>query len=81
VPDAARTSRRTVAAIDIDRELCKACGICTELCPAVVFDRDEFGQPIVARLADCTGCSFCERHCPEFAIEIRWRAAPRGKGR
>jgi NAD-dependent dihydropyrimidine dehydrogenase PreA subunit len=35
-----------------------------------VFDRDDFGRPVVARLADCTACSFCERHCPDFAIDI-----------
>ena len=57
-------------AILIDLELCKACGICISLCPQNVFDRDELGQPVVARLADCTTCAFCERHCPDFAVDI-----------
>jgi NAD-dependent dihydropyrimidine dehydrogenase PreA subunit len=35
-----------------------------------VFDRDGLGHPVVARLSDCTSCAFCERHCPDFAIEI-----------
>ena len=37
---------------------------------AVVVDRDELGRPVVARLDDCTACAFCERHCPDFAIDI-----------
>lgn len=64
-------------AISVDPELCKACGICIDLCPASVFDGDEFGNPVVARLGDCTTCLFCERHCPDFAIEIERRRRPR----
>jgi 2-oxoglutarate ferredoxin oxidoreductase subunit delta len=64
-------------AISIDPDLCKACGICVDLCPSSVFDRDELGRPVVARLGDCTSCLFCERHCPDFAIEIERRRRPR----
>jgi len=70
--------KKPPAAIDVDLELCKSCGICAALCPSEVFDRDDLGQPVVARLGDCTSCSFCERHCPDFAIEIRWRRGRRG---
>ena len=61
---------RAPEAILIDLDLCKACGICITLCPTDVFDRDDFGRPVVARLADCTLCAFCERHCPDFAVDI-----------
>ena len=61
---------RAPEAILIDLDLCKACGICIALCPQQVFDRDELGRPVVARLADCTVCAFCERHCPAFAVDI-----------
>jgi 2-oxoglutarate ferredoxin oxidoreductase subunit delta len=67
---------RAPEAILVDLELCKACGICIELCPEHVFDRDDLGQPVVARLADCTVCAFCERHCPDFAVDI---VRPAGK--
>ena len=67
---------RAPEAILIDLDLCKACGICVELCPQLVFDRDELGRPVVARLADCTVCLFCERHCPDFAVDV---VRPEGK--
>ena len=54
----------------VDLELCKSCGICRALCPAAVFDVDRKGRPAVARVDDCTACRLCERHCPDFAIEV-----------
>ncbi len=71
-----QAKNRAPEAILIDLELCKACGICIDLCPQNVFDRDELGQPLVARLADCTTCVFCERHCPDFAVDV---VRPEGK--
>ena len=61
---------RAPEAVVVDFELCKACGICIELCPQGVFDRDELARPVVARLDDCNACAFCERHCPDFAIDV-----------
>jgi 2-oxoglutarate ferredoxin oxidoreductase subunit delta len=65
-----KAKSRAPEAVLIDLELCKVCGICVALCPEQVFDRNELGQPVVARLADCTACAFCERHCPDFAVDI-----------
>ena len=62
------------AQVALDLELCKVCGICIELCPEDVFDRDKLGYPIVARAEDCTSCLLCELHCPDFAIEVQRRA-------
>ncbi|HUK76900.1 MAG TPA: ferredoxin family protein [Thermoleophilia bacterium] len=66
----ARAKSRAPEAVVVELNLCKACGICADLCPRDVFDRDGMGRPVVARLAECTSCAFCERHCPDFAIEI-----------
>ena len=57
----------------LDVSLCKACGICIDLCPTHVFDTAEMGEAVVARPEDCTLCLLCELHCPDFAIEVRRR--------
>jgi len=75
---AARGAPRRSAAIAVDLDQCKACGICIELCPKDVFDRDEKGYPLVARPEDCTICRFCEQHCPDFAIEVAELPGERG---
>jgi 2-oxoglutarate ferredoxin oxidoreductase subunit delta len=59
--------------VRLDLELCKACGICIDLCPERVFDRDKLGLPLLARPEDCSRCLLCELHCPDFAIEVRRR--------
>jgi len=56
--------------VALDRDLCKACGICSALCPEHVFDRDTLGYPLIARPEDCTACLICELHCPDFALEV-----------
>jgi 2-oxoglutarate ferredoxin oxidoreductase subunit delta len=61
------------APVQLDLELCKACGICIELCPEKVFDRDRLGYPVLARPEACTQCLICELHCPDFAVEVRRR--------
>ena len=63
-------SSRVAPRIVIDVDLCKSCGICVQLCPVSVFDKDRKGRPTVARADDCTACRFCEQHCPDFAIEV-----------
>ncbi len=73
----AAPAKQVVVDIEVDRDLCKCCGICSALCPSTVFDRDELGGPVTARLADCTSCQFCERHCPDLAISLVWGAARR----
>ncbi len=57
--------------IDIFRAWCKACGICAAFCPRECLDRDEEGAPFVKDADRCTGCGWCELHCPDFAISVR----------
>ncbi len=61
---------KRVERITIDEGLCKACGICVELCPRHVFDAGRLGRPTAERLSECTACRFCEYHCPDFAIRV-----------
>ena len=62
----------------IFRDWCKACGICSAFCPKKVIGRDDNGAPKIEHPDDCTGCRFCELHCPDFAIDIQeYDTAPR----
>jgi 2-oxoglutarate ferredoxin oxidoreductase subunit delta len=57
--------------IDIFEAWCKACGICAAFCPRECLDHDEAGVPYVKDADRCTGCGWCELHCPDFAISVR----------
>jgi 2-oxoglutarate ferredoxin oxidoreductase subunit delta len=63
----------------IFEDWCKACGICIALCPVGVFERSESGSPVIKDPDACTGCRFCEYHCPDFAISIHDRFPDRRK--
>jgi len=55
---------------NINRDWCKGCGICVQLCPKNVLDLDEEEKVCVARPEDCICCKLCELRCPDFAIEV-----------
>jgi 2-oxoglutarate ferredoxin oxidoreductase subunit delta len=57
--------------IDIFRAWCKSCGICAALCPRKCIEMDENGNPVIVAEDKCTGCGWCETHCPDFAISVR----------
>jgi len=63
----------------IFEDWCKACGICVAFCPEKVFAPAETGVPQVVNPDACTGCRFCEFHCPDFAITIQERYPDRRK--
>ena len=58
-------------AINIYRDWCKSCGICAAFCPRQCLSLDTEGAPVVEKAERCTGCRWCELHCPDFAICIR----------
>ena len=57
--------------INIYRDWCKSCGICAAFCPRQCLSLDAGGNPVVANARRCTGCRWCELHCPDFAICVR----------
>ncbi len=59
--------------LNIDMSWCKACNICIALCPTQVFEPDRDGRPTIARAEDCTQCSVCWTHCPDFAITSNYK--------
>lgn len=59
--------------LDINLSWCKACNICIALCPTQVFEPDRDGRPVIARAEDCTQCTICWIHCPDFAITSNYK--------
>lgn len=66
---------RSIESIEIRRDWCKRCGICTAMCPRTVFDEKADGTVVVARPEDCIACEICERMCPDFAITLYYAEA------
>lgn len=54
----------------INRDWCKGCSICVELCPKKVLKLDNQDKVSALRPQDCICCRLCEFRCPDFAIEI-----------
>jgi len=54
--------------IIVNKEWCKKCRICIDLCPNNALISDEEGYPKYEKL--CTRCKLCELRCPDFAIEV-----------
>jgi 2-oxoglutarate ferredoxin oxidoreductase subunit delta len=57
--------------INIYRDWCKSCGICAAFCPRQCLSLDADGSPVVDHAERCTGCRWCELHCPDFAICVQ----------
>lgn len=56
--------------LSIYRAWCKRCGNCIGFCPRQALSSDEWGYPVMADPARCTGCGLCEMLCPDFAIRV-----------
>ncbi|HOB21908.1 MAG: ferredoxin family protein [Firmicutes bacterium] len=62
----------------IDRERCKGCQICIEVCPRKILSLEEKinghgyhpAQMKPENREKCTGCAFCAIMCPDAAIEV-----------
>lgn len=58
-----------VAQIELSSEPCTGCGVCLEVCPHGVFERD--GKKV--RIADrdaCMECGACESNCSFGALRV-----------
>ena len=64
-----------MAKISIDKDLCKNCLICVDVCPRKVYvtkDMIEEGRkvPFPENADKCSCCRVCELFCPDFAITV-----------
>jgi 2-oxoglutarate ferredoxin oxidoreductase subunit delta len=57
--------------IDIYRAWCKQCGLGAAFCTRDCLALNGEGAPMVVKPEHCTGCGWCELHCPDFAISVR----------
>ena len=71
---AEKSKKKKTAAIVINKDFCKGCGICVAFCPAHVLELGEDEKAYVKRLDDCTACGLCEMRCPDIAIEVQTEA-------
>ena len=65
-----------MAEVRIDKERCKSCGFCVEVCPQGVLQMSEglnargVHFAVMTDGAECTGCMHCAIMCPDVAIEV-----------
>ena len=65
-----------MAKIEIDKELCKFCGMCTAACPKKIIvpadGLNRMGNRYMTQVQAelCIGCKFCGMMCPDSAITV-----------
>ena len=67
----------TFTPLEIERDLCKGCGLCVDVCPKHCLELDEAvvnalgHHPVELTDADlCTSCAICARACPDVAFTV-----------
>ncbi len=71
-----------MAKIEIDRERCKGCGLCTIACPKTLIkigeeiNRQGYFYVVWSTDGQCTGCAICGEICPDVAIRV-WKGEDR----
>nr|WP_236914465.1 4Fe-4S binding protein [Clostridium sp. Cult2] len=55
--------------LNVEKELCKGCGICVAFCPKNVLEiKNE--KVVIKNLDACIQCGLCELRCPDYAIYL-----------
>ncbi|MCF8055072.1 MAG: 4Fe-4S binding protein [Desulfocapsa sp.] len=72
-PSTAQQKKRKLHRVTFYYKWCKSCGLCSAFCVKQIIQTDKNGLPFIANddMDRCTGCRFCEIHCPDFAITIQ----------
>ncbi len=62
-------TEKTLKKLNLEKELCKGCGICVAFCPKNVLVLKK-GKAEIENLDDCIQCGQCELRCPDYAIYL-----------
>lgn len=54
--------------IKVDRDKCRACGRCTQVCPGNLLSQDADKKAYIKYPKDCWGCAACLKECQFGAI-------------
>lgn len=57
--------------VEIDKNLCVGCGLCTKRCRFKVFTKE--GRDIQVDESKCVGCGICATACPVGALKMKGR--------
>lgn len=65
-----------VISIVFDRNRCKGCGLCVDVCPKNIIYIDteidtSYGRGCAAAREGCIGCASCYTVCPDIAVTIK----------
>ena len=72
-------AKRKFYTVTFYADWCKTCGLCSSFCVKEIIQADQTGRPYITPedMDHCSGCRFCEIHCPDFAITIKSRQPER----
>lgn len=65
-----------ISRIEIDRERCKGCGLCTTACERKLLSLEEqqsesgYCCAVIREPQKCVGCALCATICPDIAIKV-----------
>ena len=66
--------------IMIDKQKCKGCGLCTEVCPGSLIYQGDDKKAYIRYPKDCWGCASCIKECHFGAIGLFLGADIGGRG-
>ena len=65
-----------MAAVTVNEDVCKGCGLCIDACPKNIMEIDKshlkkgYHPAHCKEQESCIGCAFCATMCPDVAITV-----------